>query len=152
MWQIQWMLSLLPDWIWHLILAVGILAIVAATFLKAVPFVSTYSLPIKVVGILVTVLALWMEGGIANEAKWKARVAELEEKIRVAESKSAETNTVIETVYVDRVQVVNKIKYVTRNNIRKTAEKIDRVCKIEPEVITILNDASKKPVKAGDKK
>ena len=92
-----------------------------------------------------------MEGGFANESKWQARIAELEEKVRVAEAKSAEINTVIETVYVDRVQVVTDTKIIVQNNIRKSAKKMDQVCKIEPEVISILNESAKKPVK-GDKK
>ena len=151
MWQIMWVLGLLPDWVWHILLLLGVVAVVASIFLKVVPFISQYSLPIKLIGVAVVMLSLWMEGGFANESKWQARVAELEEKVRVAEAKSAEINTVIETVYVDRVQVVTDTKVIIQNNIRKSAKKIDQVCKIEPEVISILNEAAKKPVK-GDKK
>lgn len=152
MWQIQWLLSLLPDWVWHVVLFLGIAAVLAGMFLKMVPFVSTYSLPIKAIGAAVTALALWMEGGIATEAKWLERVAELEEQVKVAEAKSAQVNTVIETVYVDKIQIVEKTKVITRNAIRNSANKIDRVCKIEPEVITILNDAAKITANTGVKK
>jgi len=152
MWQIQWLLGLLPDWVWHLVLFLGIAAVLAGMFLKMVPFVSTYSLPIKAIGAVVTALALWMEGGIATEAKWLERVAELEEQVKVAEAKSAQVNTVIETVYVDKIQIVEKTKVISRNAIRNSANKIDRVCKIEPEVITILNDAAKITANTGVKK
>jgi hypothetical protein len=40
MWQIQWLLGLLPDWVWHLVLFLGIAAVLAGMFLKMVPFVS----------------------------------------------------------------------------------------------------------------
>jgi hypothetical protein len=93
-----------------------------------------------------------MEGGIATEAKWLERVAELEEQVKVAEAKSAQVNTVIETVYVDKIQIVEKTKVITRNAIRNSANKIDRVCKSEPEVITILNDAAKITANTGVKK
>ena len=112
---------------------------------------STIHQPVQLVGVAVVMLSLWMEGGFANESKWQARIAELEEKVRVAEAKSAEINTVIETVYVDRVQIVTDTKIIVQNNIRKSAKKMDQVCKIEPEVISILNESVKKPVK-GDKK
>jgi hypothetical protein len=151
MWQIMWVLEILPEWVWHMLLLLGVVAVVASVFLKMVPFISQYSLPIKLVGVAVVMLSLWMEGGFANESKWQARVAELEEKVRVAEAKSAEINTVIETVYVDRVQVVTDTKIIVQNNIRKSAKKMDQVCKIEPEVISILNESVKKPIK-GDKK
>jgi hypothetical protein len=52
---------------------------------------------------------------------------------------------------VDRVQIVTDTKIIVQNNIRKSAKKMDQVCKIEPEVINILNESVKKPVK-GDKK
>jgi hypothetical protein len=47
MWQIMWMLSLLPDWFWHLLTIGGVLAVFAAVVLKRIPFVSQYRLPLQ---------------------------------------------------------------------------------------------------------
>jgi hypothetical protein len=89
-----------------------------------------------------------MEGGIANEAKWKARVAELEIKVAAAEKAAVEANGKIETVYVDRVRVVKEVQYVVQARIAKDAARIDLTCRVDPEAIDILNQAAR----AGDKK
>ena len=83
-----------------------------------------------------------------NEAKWQARVDELETKVAAAEKAAAEANGRIETVYVDRVQVVKEVQYVVQNRIAKDAAKIDMTCRVDPEAIEILNQAAH----AGDKK
>lgn len=142
MWQIMWLLSLIPDWVFHLILVAGILAIVAGKFLKSIPFVSQYNLPITIAGLILTVIGIWFNGSIAADNRWKAKVAELEEKIRIAESKSAETNTVIETVFVDRVKVVKEIQYRNVNNIKNNATSIDANCVVTPSAIDILNSSA----------
>ena len=85
MWQIMWILSLLPDWFYHLVTLTGVLALIASFVLKFIPFVSTYRLPIQAASFLLLLFGIWMEGGIVNEAKWQAKVAEMEEKVRVAE-------------------------------------------------------------------
>jgi hypothetical protein len=142
MWQIMWMLSLIPDWIFHLILIVGILAIVAGKFLKFMPFVSQYNLPIQIAGVVLTVIGIWFNGSISADNRWKEKVAELEEKVRIAEIKSAETNTVIETVFVDRVKVVKEIQYRNVKNIKNSANDLDANCVVTPTAITILNNSA----------
>ena len=80
MWQIMWMLSLLPDWFWHILTISGVVAVFAAFILKRIPFVSQYNTPLKIAGTVAVLFGIWMEGGIANEAKWQAKVKELEDQ------------------------------------------------------------------------
>jgi uncharacterized membrane protein len=138
----MWMLSLMPDWIFHLILIAGILAVIAGKFLKSMPFVSQYNLPIQIAGVVLTVIGIWFNGSISADNRWKEKVAELEEKVRIAEVKSSETNTAIETVFVDRVKVVKEIQYRNINDIEKNASNIDANCMITPSVIDILNNSA----------
>ena len=144
MWQIMWLLSLLPDWFYHLLLLLSILAIGSTYVIKFVPFISQYSFPIKVIGSLVLVFSVWMEGGIVNEAKWQARVQELEAKVAEAEKKSLETNTVIETVYVDRIKVVKESQHRTEKNIKTSSAELDKICKIPAQAVDILNSSAHK--------
>ena len=148
MWQIMWLLSLVPDFVYHILLILAILAFGASYILKMVPFITGNAFIIRVASALLIVFCTWMEGGIANESKWKARVAELEIKVAAAEKAAAEANGKIETVYVDRVKVVKEIQYVVQNRINKDAAKLDLTCKINPAAIEILNQAAH----AGDKK
>lgn len=138
----MWLLSFIPDFVYHLLLLASVIAFGACYILKMVPFISTNVEIIRIISIVVMIFSVWMEGGIVNEAKWKARVAELELKVAVAEKKAADANGKIETVYVDRVKVVKEIQYVNQTRINKDADKLDRTCKIDPEAIEILNQAA----------
>jgi hypothetical protein len=144
----MWLLSLVPDFVYHLLLLASVIAFGACYVLKMIPFVSANVEIIRVISVVVMIFAVWMEGGIANEAKWKSRVAELEIKVAAAEKASAEANGRIETVYVDRVQVVKEVQYVIQSRIAKDAARIDLTCRVDPEAIDILNQAAH----AGDKK
>lgn len=147
MWQIMWLLSLLPDWFWHVLLGVTLVTIAATYFLRMIPFLAANAIQLRFVATLLLILTVWMEGGLANEAKWQAQVRELEARVAEAEKKAAEANVKIETVYVDRVQVVKEIQYVTKKEIDRNATKIDQNCVIDPEAIKILNESAGKPKK-----
>jgi hypothetical protein len=140
----MWMLSLLPDWFWHLLTIGGVLSVFAAVVLKRIPFVSNYRLPLQYGGIVAVLFGIWMEGGIANEAKWQARVKELEEKVAAAEAKSAEENVKIVTK-----TVVKREYYKTRGNdivkyVDREITKYDNTCPIPKEVVKAHNDAATK--------
>ena len=76
----MWILNWLPDFVFHLMLLIGVLAIVASFVLQFVPFVSQYKLPIQVAGIILTVIAVWYEGGIAKDREYRERIAAMELK------------------------------------------------------------------------
>jgi uncharacterized membrane protein len=151
MWQIMWLLSLLPDWVYHLITIAGVLGLIAAWVLKFIPFVSTYRLPIQVGSIIAVLFGIWMEGGIVNEAKWQARVKELEEKVAVAEAQSKETNTKIVTKVITKTQIVRTrgqdiVKYVDREIVKyDTKFAPGGVCEIPKEFIKAHNDSAEAP-------
>lgn len=151
MWQIMWLLSLLPDWVYHLITIAGVLGLIAAWVLKFIPFVSTYRLPIQVGSVIAVLFGVWMEGGIVNEAKWQARVKELEEKVAIAEAQSKETNTKIVTKVITKTQIVRTrgqdiVKYVDREIVKyDTKFAPGGVCEIPQEFIKAHNDSAEAP-------
>ena len=133
--QLLYLLSFLPDWFWGLVLTVGILATLAAWVLRMIPFVKTYSLPLNVAGVLITLSGVYYQGVIANEEKWMQRIDELEEAVKEAESKAKETNTVIqkEIVYQDRV---------IKEKGQKQIQYIDRIVQGDTIKETIVKDMS----------
>jgi hypothetical protein len=147
MWQVSWALSLIPDsfliWIVNTMLLVGIVGTIAGFFIKFIPFVNTYRLPVQIISIIILTAGVWLKGGYSTEMMWRERVAEMEAKIQIAEQKSQETNTVIKKVYVDRLKVVNQEKIVIQDRIVEKEKIIDAECKVAPEAISILNDAAK---------
>ena len=145
----MFLLHLLPDafliWIINLLLIGGVIGIVVGFFGSKLPFVSTYARMIQIASIIIFCIGLYWKGGYSVEQDWRERVAEMEAKIKIAEEKSKEVNTVIETKYKDRVKKVTETRDIIVEKIKINERIIDAKCELDPMVISILNEASKKP-------
>jgi hypothetical protein len=148
MWQIMWILSLLPDWFWHVVTLGGAVALLVGALLGRIPFVKQYNLPIKLVGLVALLLGIWMEGGVANEAKWQAKVAELEAKVKLAEEAANTKNVEIQEKVVTKTKIVKEkgkdiIQYIDREIIKKEEiVKYIEQCPVPKEIIDIHNQAA----------
>jgi hypothetical protein len=144
--QFTWMFSIIPDailnWVYWAIIALGLTGVFAGWFGKFIPVYGRYVEYLKPVGIVLLVLGVWLRGGYDTELAWRAKVAEAEAKVVAAEAQSKETNTVIQTQYRDKVKTVKEIQIVVQERIVKEAAKMDAECKVDPEAISILNQAA----------
>jgi hypothetical protein len=139
MWQILWMLGFIPDWIFQAILIVGLLAVFASYFLKFIPAVFVYSKSLKVTGVILVIIGVWFNGQMSADAKWRSAVADLQSKVAESERQAKEANAQIEYVYVDRVKVVEKLRYQVIGTIRDMSNELDANCTISPKAVEILN-------------
>ena len=143
------MMHLLPDsfliLIIHALLVTGLIGMVIGFIGGKLPFVGTYATIIKIVSIVLFCIGLYWKGGYSVEEDWRQRVAEMEAKIKIAEEKSKEVNTVIETKYKDRVKKITETRNVIVEKIKINEKIIDAKCELDPVVISILNEAAKKP-------
>jgi len=168
MWQITWMLSLLPDWFWTLVLIAGVLGVLAAWVLKFIPFVKTYRLAIQVASVLMLLVGVYFQGVIANEEKYKSEherlKAEIAQQNEKAKQLSEELNraqserdnaiadkgkTVVKTIdrYVkgDPVEIIKEVvkeKNLSDDERKKLESQIAELQKAEKEcrVPTLLID------------
>ena len=107
MFQLTWMLSFIPEWFWTLLLIGGVVAFFAARFFP--------QFPLKIGGIVAIVISVWFLGAASNEAKWEARVKELEEKVAAAETASRQENVVIQEKIVKQKEFIKgKTEYITK--------------------------------------
>ena len=104
----MWILDWLPFWIFHLVVALGLAGVIASIVFKFVPFISQYTLPIQVISIIVLVFGVYMEGGISNQEKWEAKVAEVKLEMAKKETASAEVTTKVITKYVTKIEIVKE--------------------------------------------
>lgn len=145
----MWLLHLLPDafliWIINILITGGLIGMVVGFFGSKLPFVGTYARIIQIASIIAFCIGLYWKGGYSVEQDWRERVAEMEAKIKVSEEKSKEINTVIETKYRDRVKKITETKEVIVEKIKVNEKIIDAKCELDPIVISILNEAAKKP-------
>jgi hypothetical protein len=140
MWQITYMLSLLPDWFWTLVLIAGILGVLAAWVLKFIPFVSTYRLPIQVGSILLLLVGVYFQGVIANEAKYKAEHERLSALIAKQEAEFKVINAELSQLQAERDAAI-------ADRGKKSKETITRWLKGDPvEIVKEVNlsDAERK--------
>lgn len=115
MWQITWMLSLLPEWFWSFVLIVGVLGILASWVLKFIPFVTTYRLPIQVISILMLLVGVYFQGVFANEAKYKAEHDRLKELIAKQEAEFKQINQDLSKAQAERdAAIANRGKTITK--------------------------------------
>jgi hypothetical protein len=147
----MWILHLLPDaliaWIVNLILLAGAVITVAGFFVRFIPFVNTYRIPVQIAGILLLTVGVYFQGGYSTEMAWRERVRAVEDKLLIAEKQSAEVNTEIITKTVTQTKIVRErgddiIKYVDREVV-KNQEVIRFVenCPI-PEIIVNTHNAA----------
>jgi len=140
----MWYLSLLPNAFFHAIVIAGVLAILGSMFLKMVPLVNKYYIPMRIVGFVVFTFGIYFEGGLANEEQWVAKVKEMEAKVVAAEAEGKKETIKIQQKVVVQQKVIREkgediVKYIDREIV-----KYDNSCIIPKEVIDTHNKAAKK--------
>ena len=169
--QLTWMVSLIPDWFWTVVLVAGVLGIVAAWLLKFIPFVSTYRIPIQIGSVVALLIGVYFQGVVANEEKWQNKIADLEKQVAEAENKSKETNLVVEEKIVTKTKVIKEksqdiIKYIDRWNTKEIIKEVEgperirreevikyiEMCPVPKEIIDLHNQAAEMNKAAEGKK
>lgn len=137
------LISFLPDFVFHLIVLIGIIGVVASNFFGFIPFISAYKTPIQVISIVALAFGIYFEGGIATQEVWEARVAEAEKAVLAKQVEGAQANTKIQYVYIEKTKAIQEAKKSSLNDVAKNAAAMDAKCVIIPEVNNILNAAAK---------
>ena len=152
--NIYWLLTLLPVWIIHTVLGLGVLGLLVAFFVQRIPFIKTYGYMIKIVSSILLVLGLFLQGALAYKESTALAVAKLEAKLAKAEAKSQKTNVeIVEKIVKDTEVIRVKGKTITEYVDREVV-KYNNVCPLPSEVIRAHNAAATMdPSKlVGDKK
>jgi hypothetical protein len=144
----MWILTILPDAAIHIIFGLGILGTIAGFVLGFIPFIKTYKLAIQIISLLVLVLGVYLEGGLADYKEWELRVKEMEAKVAQAEAKSANTNVEIQEKIVEKTKVIREkgrdiIQYVDKEVIKKEEViKYIENCPVPKDIIDLHNQAA----------
>jgi hypothetical protein len=145
----MWMLSFVPDEILYLvvigIMFTGIALYALSFFTRFIPPLIPYSGIARILGTIILVGGIYFYGSYSTEMEWRAKVAELEAKVAIAEQKSTEANTKIQTVVKEKIKYVKETRVVIQEHIKTVEAKIDSICKVAPEAIDILNEAAATP-------
>lgn len=155
--QLVWMFNLIPDFIFVLVAwlaAVGGLGLfLASKAVRWIPGMSLYKVPAEIAGVVLLVGGTWMIGGQAADARWQAKVAEVEAKLKIAEEQSAQANAELETKSREQIKYIRGRTQVVREYIDREVVKYDTkfmpggICEIPQEFIKAHNDAAEGPKK-----
>ena len=151
----MWMLQFIPDS--FLLLVVNGILITGAvlTFLsffiinkvlRWFPPLAGWLNVLQIVSIALLLAGVYFKGSYQTEAEWRAKVAEVETKLKSAEEISKKENVKIVTKVVTRTRGENIIKYVDREIVKyDTKFSPGGVCEIPKEFIKAHNDAAEAP-------
>ena len=151
----MWMLSFIPDsWIQlavHIIFGLGVAGLILTWLIQNVfdhftgliPWIKT----IRWVSIVLFVSGLYFEGGIGVESEWRARVAQLESKIKVAEQQSKDANVNLKNQINSKVKIIKINSAGNKESIAQNKEVIDAECSLNDKAIVIYNNAVKNGAK-----
>lgn len=140
----MWLLNFLPNFVFHLMLLVGVLGIVSSFVFRMIPFFAKYHLIILAVSLSLTTIAVWYEGAIAKDAQYQAVIQEMQLKIAESEKKAAEANAKIEYIFIDRVQKIKDVQVVIKEKLKTVAVNIDEQCRITHDVVDIHNTSARR--------
>jgi hypothetical protein len=142
MWQIQWLLQMIPDgifvWLTYLLFAAGVILYVASKLVSWIPLMGQYRFPAELAGVVALVIAAYFYGGIS----YREQIAEMKQQVRIAEEKSQQVNTVIETKIIEKVKVVKQNVYITREIVKEVAgRQLDAQCSLPQSTVSLHDSA-----------
>lgn len=139
----MWILNFLPNIVFHIILAIGILGLLCSVFLKFIPALFPYKLPIQVISIIALIIGIWYEGGIAKDNEYKAKTEEYEQKILIAQALSESYNAQLQYAISQNEKKIANLSAANRKKLKELSEKLNRECKVDTPVINLLNNAAR---------
>ena len=136
----MWIFNLFTEYITHAIFFIGVLGLVVGTMLGVIPFVDKYKLPIQLIGGLLFILGVYLEGGLAKDKEWEIKAADAKVEAAKKEVEAADKTAEVQT------QVIEKIK-VVREKGRTITEYVDKVVYNDVEVVKYVERCPMLPKK-----
>ena len=140
----MWIIQVLPDWVFHILLAVGILGTIAGFVLGMIPLIKRYSTPIRIISPIILSLALFLEGAVIDNQAWQMKVKEVEAKLAVAEAEAAKANTELVEKTNKKTAKQKEKTIVVKQYITREVTKYDNQCVIPKEFVKAHNDAAER--------
>lgn len=135
----MWLINWLPQWVFYAIFVTSGVLAVGASILNV--------RSAQLVALVISCAMCFHIGEIENSKSWQARVTEMQQKVVLAEQKSAETNTKIITKVKTKIQVVKETTNADTVYITKyVAQDLDSECKLTNASVMLHNSASQNEV------
>ena len=141
----MWFLSFIPDWIlqWaiHGLVILGLLLTFVGSLVRFIPIIQPYALVGRQLGIVLLVIGVFFEGGYATEMSYRARIAEMQAKIKEAEIKSAKANEKLAAEVSKNKELIKEKVNKNAKDIEAKREAINAECKLSDDAWVLYNRA-----------
>jgi len=133
----MWVLNFLPDWIlqWaiHGLVIVGLVLTFVGSLIRFIPVIQPYAMVGKQIGIVLLIVGVFFEGGYATEMSWRAKVNELQAKIKEAEIKSVQANEKLANQVSKNKELIKEKVNQNAKDIEAKREAINAECKLSDD-------------------
>ena len=141
----MWFLSFIPDWIlqWaiHGLVILGLVLTFIGSLVKFIPVIQPYALVGRQLGIVLLVVGVFFEGGYATEMSYRARIAEMQAKIKEAEVKSAKVNEKLASEVSKNKELIKEKVNRNDKDIEAKRQAINAECKLSDDAWVLYNRA-----------
>ena len=149
----MWFLSFIPDWIlqWaiHGLVIIGLVLTFIGSLVKFIPVIQPYALVGRQLGIVLLVIGVFFEGGYATEMSYRARIAEMQAKIKEAEVKSAKANEKLAAEVSKNKELIKEKVNRNAKDIEAKREAINAECKLSDDAWVLYNRAIEPKISRG---
>ena len=143
----MWIINFLPEWAFHILFFVGLVATIAGFALGMIPVIKKYGLALKLLGGFVLFLAIFLEGGLNDYKEWEFKANQLKAQLADMEKQKTKVDTQIVEKVITKTQIVRQkgqdvIQYVDREVV-KYDEKFapGAQCELPNEFFKAYNDS-----------
>ena len=149
----MWFLSFIPDWIlqWaiHGLVILGLVLTFIGSLVRFIPVIQPYALVGRQLGIVLLVIGVFFEGGYATEMSYRARIAEMQSKIKESEVKSAKANEKLAAEVSKNKELIKEKVNKNAKDIEAKREAINAECKLSDDAWVLYNRAIEPKVSRG---
>jgi hypothetical protein len=149
----MWIFTVLPDIFIHILLAIGVISLIAGYLIGFIPAVKPYTTLVQLIGIIILCLSIYLEGGLADTKEWESRTIDLKVKIADMEKQIAQSDIKVIEKVITKTQVVREkgkdvIKYVDREIVKYDTKFLPGgQCELPQEFFKAYNDSLGKDIK-----
>jgi hypothetical protein len=141
----MWFLSFIPDWIlqWaiHGLVIIGLILTFIGSFVKIIPVIQPYAMVGRQLGIVLLIIGVFFEGGYATEMSYRARIAEMQAKIKEAEIQSAKANEKLANEVSKNKELIKEKVNRNAKDIEAKRQAINAECKLSDDAWVLYNRA-----------
>ena len=140
----MWIFSITPDWIFHSLFYVSVVAMILGFVFGKAKLIKQYTLMLKISGSIGLVIALFLEGALFDYNVMQTRIEEAKQQTAEYEQKNQELNDKLakkSKATKEKIQV--KKEYITRY-IDREVKKYDNQCVIPKPFIDAHNQSAER--------